>query len=73
MDEYICDVQEHEHMTAEINDIREEIIRCRDCKHVRRLADGKVEWCAVNHDADGFCLNVIDDGFCAWAERASDD
>lgn len=48
----------------------EEIIRCRDCKNARRTIDGKVKWCAVDHDEDEFYLNVIDDGFCAWAERS---
>lgn len=45
---------------------REEIVRCRDCKHFT-YADathGNDDWCA-KHEHIGWSVN----GFCAWAER----
>ena len=40
----------------------EEIVRCRDCKHLRR--DGDYRFCMLAaRELDG------GDGFCAWGER----
>ena len=46
--------------------MREEIVRCRDCKHFT-YADathGNDDWCA-KHEHIGWSVN----GYCAWAER----
>ncbi len=45
-------------------ELREEIVRCRDCKlHVKK---GRRLYCELN--AGGF-PEVEPDGFCAWGER----
>ena len=44
--------------------VREEIVRCRDCKHYEKLSDDK----GVCHPL-GIVFADMDDGFCAWAER----
>ena len=53
---------------------REEIVRCRDCKHycestVDEADDGETSWCEPS-----WCMYwehewLRDDGFCAWGER----
>lgn len=59
---------------------REEVVRCRDCKHGHITVNGKsCKWCDLiaTHDPDG-CepYNGYDpepyfdaDFFCAWGER----
>lgn len=49
------------------SDRREEIIRCRDCKHKYEYWDH--EWCSHNHNEDGESRMVCAEGFCSWAER----
>lgn len=51
---------------GDISLAREEVIRCRDCKHFT-YADAAHEdndWC-VKHNHIGWSVN----GFCAWGER----
>lgn len=49
--------------------MREQIVRCRDCKHycestVDEDGDGEPSWCMYwEHEW------LRDDGFCAWGER----
>lgn len=67
-EEYICKLYPIQ-TGAEIEELREEIIRCRDCKWFREGASP--------HDPDGrydFCTQFGFDfrgsgGFCAWSER----
>lgn len=52
---------------------REEIVRCRDCKHY-----SKYEWIIATDVSDvchfwhGEPTKVEPDGFCAWGERKGD-
>lgn len=43
------------------NNLREEIVRCRDCRFSLAHGNG----CGRNQDI----YDVEPDGFCAWAER----
>lgn len=48
---------------------REEIVRCRDCKHYEywEFRDGRTAHdCARGGD---YLFDTEPDGFCAWAER----
>ena len=53
--------------------LREEIVRCRDCKHFTPKGTHKFENGKVNADfceyIRGWMLQITPDGFCAWAER----
>ena len=42
---------------------REEIVRCRDCKH---YTEDEMEY---YHFCGSWCEQVEPDGFCAWGER----
>lgn len=57
------------------NNLREEIVRCRDCKYCelltvvyldKPLSVCTAEWC---EGAEGDNPLVKPDGFCAWGER----
>lgn len=50
-------------------DIRERIVRCRDCMHSRR--EGWECWRLVDDPEEDFerVACVQPDGFCAWGER----
>lgn len=65
MDEYIADLHEDENGLLELGEVREEIIRCRDCDHLIECMDLD-DWCS-RHESE-----VNPDGFCAWAERRED-
>lgn len=70
MAEYVCDIQEHEHMTAELNEIREEIIRCRDCKWYAEVpCEHDVSNILYTCTRADFCMPSGGNGFCSWAER----
>ena len=45
---------------------REEIVRCRDCKH---YTDDEMEY---YHYCGSWCEQVTPDGFCAWGVRKED-
>lgn len=76
MAEYVCDREN----IFPYGSQREEIVRCRDCKHGHITIDGKnCKWCdfIATHDIDG---NEPNNGydpepyfdaefFCAWGER----
>lgn len=45
----------------------EEIVRCRDCKHLHKLRrEDEAYACSL------ICMEVSPYGFCAWAERKVD-
>jgi len=55
-------------LCADVSQLREEIVRCRDCKRVT-IDQGDHDyreplWCGL------FRIDVSLDGFCAWGERA---
>lgn len=58
---------------------REEIVRCRDCKHYRFIDRSDIF--QDDRHNDSFCLRFVDgkrmevepDGFCAWGERKVED
>lgn len=56
------------------NNLRDEIVRCRDCRHMRTI-DLSVYYGEHKHDLDictrvnGVQLNAEPNGFCAWASR----
>lgn len=52
---------------------REEIVRCRDCRHFTPKGTHKFENGKVNADyckyVRGWMLQITSDGFCAWGAR----
>lgn len=60
-------------------ELREEIVRCRDCKHATISSLGYVKYCGkfVLPDEDGFGpdpqVNLPLDFFCAYGERRDDE
>ena len=52
---------------------REEIVRCRDCKHFTPKGTHKFENGKTNADyctyVRGWMLQITPDGFCKWGER----
>ena len=48
--------------------MREEIVRCKDCKHFNKLSrKHKAYACRLT------CMDVPPYGFCAWGERRTND
>ena len=73
MSEYIIDWDENLVIdTFSKNSLREEIVRCRDCKYYK-------PWVLSRPENGGDCvLNKVEvyvwfDGFCAWGERREDE
>lgn len=72
MTEYIieCDYDVDDGIVT--GEVREQIVRCRDCKHycksnVDEDGEGEPSWCMYwEHEW------LRDDGFCAWGERRED-
>lgn len=48
--------------------LREEIVRCRDCKHCRR-DDSRWHCSELMFDIDWVTSDTAPDSFCAWGER----
>ena len=83
MSEYIVDVGDADelHFAAFVRraefyfgyPVREEIVRCRDCKH---YGSYNGSWCCRTYEPvpGGTCdyQTVEPDGFCAWGERRGD-
>lgn len=79
MSEYIIDMGNSSYksssglLCADVSQLREEIVRCRDCKHFTPKGTHKFENGKVNDDycdyVRGWMLQITPDGFCAWAER----
>lgn len=63
MTEYICDMAEVDPGTWE-TEVREPIVRCRDCKYLIAHGAGCAYW--------DYCDIESIDGFCAWGERRGD-
>lgn len=61
--EFICQAEYFCSDRHNCSDMREEIIRCRDCKE--HEPSGICSYWST-YDAD---VSTSDDGFCAWAER----
>ena len=52
----------------EVLDMRQPIVRCRDCKHYHEAGIASyTPFCEWMNDSD-----VTPDGFCAWGERKSE-
>lgn len=75
MSEYIIDMGNSSYrstsglLCADVSQLREEIVRCRDCKHHEywEFRDGRTAHdCARNGD---YLFDTEPDGFCAWGER----
>lgn len=60
MSEYIYD------WTPNKQHRKEQIVRCRDCRHYRESMNGCAEFGDEWHDE---FANVEPNGFCAWGER----
>ena len=63
MSEYVFDLTAFESGTPD-DGLREEIVRCRDCKWFDRIASGGV---CVRHGY--FSIYTTGDGFCSKAKR----
>jgi len=65
MAEYIINSEDYALGMATIPYLRDEIVRCRDCKRYE-LPQPKNGW-------NGYCMtnehDTVPDGFCAWGER----
>lgn len=72
MSEYIGYLDEDR---APVVDMAQEIVRCRDCKHmhtVRNWLGMDVDECWLHADRESGALGkerTEPDGFCAWGER----
>ena len=52
------------------NNLREEIVRCRDCvKFSEQEPDGEIGTCELGLEDTGLVSIVEPNGFCAWGER----
>ena len=65
--ERICCIEPFDAESSTI-EYREEIVRCRDCKHCRR--DDSRWYCSeLMFDIDWVTSDTAPDSFCAWACR----
>lgn len=73
MSEYIIDWDENLVIdTFSKNSLREEIVRCRDCKHYYEADNYHPQGNYTSHCCkyfDTYNDEVAPDGFCAWGER----
>ena len=70
MSEYIVDVTGLE--SGDYAIAREEIVRCKDCKHyidTPRRGSRCVYWMTLDCFENPIPSEVYPDGFCAWGER----
>ena len=75
MSEYIINSEDYALGTMTIPHLREEIVRCRDCRHYYEPENyhpsgNYIRQCCNYFDA--YNDEVEPDGFCAWAERKVD-
>ena len=72
MSEYVIDMSESSYqlgtglICAEIARLREEIVRCRDCRYYDEIIHACERFDSIKQDNVSY---VFDDGFCAWGER----
>ena len=50
---------------------KEEIVRCRDCRHYE-LHPGGIDACNREHEESDWYMIVEPGGFCSWGERKQD-
>lgn len=62
MSEYVCELTDAD-LAAWDPDVREEVVRCRDCIH---FASDRLGECCTLLD---FGTVGMADGFCSWGER----
>lgn len=73
MSEYIIDMSSSSHQSesgllcADVSQLREEIVRCRDCERCVIYDTWNPEGTAFN--CNRWRQDVEPDGFCAWGER----
>lgn len=72
MSEYIIDMGNSSYQStsgllcADVSQLREGIVRCRDCKYFYADRTSQTYWC------DFFDDNAIrPDGFCAWGKKVN--
>ena len=78
MSEYIIDMTNSSYksesglLCADVSQLREEIVRCRDCKHYtgKKITCGAI---VLGYDCSLLSAVVEPDGFCSWGERRTDD
>ena len=70
MGEYIIDMGNSSYksssglLCADVSQLREEIVRCRDCSHFKKGEEEQpIDWCCYFHD------EVTPLGFCAWGKK----
>lgn len=65
--EYVVEVRHAELIVGSpfSHPFREEIVRCRDCKHGYKDVCERPIW----DDGEWACIPIEPDGFCAWAVR----
>ena len=53
----------------ELGIVKEQLVRCKDCKFYRRYNKIPVhkDWCL--RGSGDYCVQVYPNGFCAWGER----
>ena len=74
MSEYVVEV-EYDTLNGTFSQKRrEEIVRCRDCKHMHRVRHwfGIEDECWLHADPESGALGkepTVPNGFCAWGER----
>lgn len=61
MNEYIFEIGVRTHGGV-YSHLREEIVRCRDCKHYKHSSWHRCDLYSIAHE-------VEPDGFCKWGER----
>lgn len=73
MSEYVCEMTEIYENTLDAvpREVREPIVRCRDCKHfaITRSGHGCYRWMTLDCYENPVPRKVEPDGFCAWGKR----
>lgn len=80
MSEYIIDMSSSSYQSesgllcADVSQLRDEIVRCRDCKYANEDGDECVYFAAWEPLPEGdefrdVYVDVEPNGFCAWGER----
>lgn len=69
-DEYICELVSHGNGQWEYEPTGQEVVRCKDCKHLMTYNDGTYDckYLVERMFAEGELNNKPDD-FCCWGER----
>lgn len=71
MSEYIVDLAEYRGNVETIQGVKEEIVRCEDCRYCVHFSYiEKKDWCVLRGNNSG--VPVYPNCFCAWGERRDD-